>query len=151
MKRKANTKGKKRRMAAASRLKTRRAKVRRAVKKVRRKAAGLKKKVGSKSKAQVNTKKIVRIMGQGQYTVDAKTLRKLNDLDDSIVELVSQERSDDAVFKEKLYQLTDMVISSGKPLDPKAILQSDIILPSADLSIDEAKRLFKGEGVIPEI
>ena len=64
---------------------------------------------------------------------------------------MSQERSDDAVFKEKLYQLTDMVVSSGKPLDPKAILQSDIILPSADLSIDEAKRLFKGEGVIPEI
>ena len=138
-------------MAAASSLKTRRAKVRRAVKKVRRKAAGLKKKVSSKPKAQVNTKKIVRIMGQGQFTVDAKTLRKLNDLDDSIVELVSQERSDDAVFKEKLYQLTDMVVSSGKPLDPKAILQSDIILPSADLSIDEAKRLFKGEGVIPEI
>jgi hypothetical protein len=24
-------------------------------------------------------------------------------------------------------------------------------LPSADLSIDEAKKLFKGDGVIPEI
>jgi hypothetical protein len=42
------------------------------------------------------------------------------------------------------------VESNGQPLDPKEIIQSDIILPSTDLSIDEAKRLFKGEGVIPE-
>jgi hypothetical protein len=40
---------------------------------------------------------------------------------------------------------------TGKPLNPKDIIQSDIILPSADLSIDDAKKLFKGEGVIPII
>jgi hypothetical protein len=90
-------------------------------------------------------------MGQGQFTVDSKTLKKLNDLDNSIVELVSQERSDDAEFRKMLVELSKTVVSKGKPLDPKAIIQSDIILPSADLSIDEAKRLFKGEGVIPEI
>jgi len=47
--------------------------------------------------------------------------------------------------------LSEMVMKNGKPLDPKEIIKSDIILPSVDLSIDEAKRLFKGEGVIPEI
>jgi hypothetical protein len=96
-------------------------------------------------------RKIVRIMGHGQFTVDSKTLKKLNDIDTAIVKLVSTERSDDFEFKRRLAELSDTVVRNGKPLDPREIIKSDIILPSADLSIDEAKRLFRGEGVIPEI
>jgi hypothetical protein len=96
-------------------------------------------------------KKIVRIMGQGQYAVGDKILRKLNGIDNDMVELVGRERSDDLEFKKKLTEMSEMVMKNGKPLDPKEIIKSDIILPSVDLSIDEAKRLFKGEGVIPEI
>jgi len=96
-------------------------------------------------------KKIVRIMGHGQFTVDSRTLKKLNDIDNAIVELVSAERSDDTEFKKRLTELSNMVVQNGKPLDPHEIIKSDIILPSADLSIDEAKKLFQGEGVIPEI
>ena len=96
-------------------------------------------------------KKIVRIMGHGQFAVDAKTLKKLSDIDNSIVELVSSERSDDFEFRKKLAELNDMVKKNGKPMDSREIIKSDIILPSADLSIDEAKKLFRGEGVIPAI
>lgn len=110
-----------------------------------------KKAVISHVKAKSAGKKIVRIMGQGQFTVDSKTLKKLNDIDTAIVKLVGTERSDDLEFKKKLAELSDMVVKNGKPLDPREIIKSDIILPSADLSIDEAKRLFKGDGVIPEI
>jgi hypothetical protein len=95
--------------------------------------------------------KIVRIMGHGQFTVDGRTLKRLNDIDSAIVELVSTERSDDTEFKKRLTELSNLVVEKGKPLDPHEIIRSDIILPSADLSIDEAKKLFKGEGVIPEI
>jgi hypothetical protein len=95
--------------------------------------------------------RIVRIMGQGQFTVDNRTLKRLNDLDNVIVDLVSTERSDDIEFKKKLTELNRVVVKDGKPLDPHEIIKSDIILPSADLSIDEAKKLFRGEGVIPEI
>jgi len=127
------------------------------------------KKVASKRKAAVKTRnktaiakarkrspiapsnKIVRIMGHGQFTVDSKTLKKLNDIDDAIVELVSMERSDDTDFKKKLTELNNMVVENGKPLDPHEIIRSDIILPSSDLSIDEAKKLFRGVGVIPGI
>ena len=96
-------------------------------------------------------KKIVRIMGHGQFTVDSRTLKKLNDIDNAIVELVSVARLDDTEFKKRLIELSNMVVQNGKPLDPHEIIKSDIILPSADLSIDEAKKLFQGEGVIPEI
>lgn len=95
--------------------------------------------------------KVVRIMGHGQFTVDSRTLKKLNDIDNAIVELVSTERSDDAEFKKRLIELSNLVVENGRPLDPHEIIRSDIILPSADLSIDEAKNLFRGEGVIPEI
>lgn len=94
--------------------------------------------------------RIVRIMGQGQFTVDNNTLKRLSELDDSIVQLVSKDRSDDTEFRNRLTELTRIVESKGKPLDPKEIIQSDIILPSTDLSVDEAKKLFMGEGVIPE-
>jgi hypothetical protein len=98
-----------------------------------------------------SSNKIVRIMGHGQFTVDSRTLKKLNDIDNTIVGIVSVERSDDTEFKKKLTELSHMVVENGKPLDPHEIIKSDIILPSADLSIDEAKKLFRGEGVIPEI
>jgi hypothetical protein len=94
--------------------------------------------------------RVVRIMGQGQFTVDNSTLKRLNEIDDSIVQLVSKERSDDTEFRNRLTELTNIVETKGKPLDPKEIIQSDIILPSADLSVDEAKKLFIGEGVVPE-
>jgi hypothetical protein len=98
-----------------------------------------------------SVKKIVRIMGHGQFTVDSRTLKKLNDIDHAIVELVRSERSDNTEFKKRLTELSNMVVENGRPLDPHEIIKSDIILPSADLSVDEAKKLFQGEGVIPEI
>jgi hypothetical protein len=95
--------------------------------------------------------KIVRIMGHGQYSVDHKTLQRLNEIDGLLVQLVNTDRPDDNEFKKHLIELTSIVQNNGKQLDPKEIIQSDIILPSADLSVDEAKRLFIGEGVVPEI
>jgi hypothetical protein len=150
MRRKAKAKGK----AATSKLKSKgklRAKktisTRKPAAKARKKAVVAR----TKAKSAGSGKKIVRIMGHGQFTVDSKTLKKLNDIDTTIVKLVSTERSDDFEFKKRLAELSDMVVKNGKPLDPREIIKSDIILPSADLSIDEAKRLFRGEGVIPEI
>lgn len=122
-------------------------------------ASNKKKKVTAKAAKRANStiakpvrkSKIVRIMGQGQFTVDNETLKKLNEIDDSIVQLVNQDRSDDTEFKKRLIELTNIVEKNGKPLDSKEIIQSDIILPSADLSIDEAKNLFRGDGVVPAI
>lgn len=155
MSRKAKSKGK----LAATKLKSRRT----AKGKIRPKKAVSASRAGVKSRSKTaiakakkrsvmpSGKKIVRIMGHGQFTVDSKTLKKLNDIDNAIVELVSAARSDDTEFKKRLTELSNLVVQNGKPLDPHEIIKSDIILPSADLSIDEAKKLFKGEGVIPEI
>jgi hypothetical protein len=96
-------------------------------------------------------RKVVRIMGHGQFTVDARTLKRLNDIDDSLVEMVASEKGDDVEFKKGLFELNQVTIKHGKPVEQGEIVRSDIILPSADLPVDEAKKLFRGEGVIPEI
>jgi PspAA-like protein len=98
----------------------------------------------------IEKNKIVRIMGHGQFRVNNKILKKLNEIDNSIVQLVSNDRSDDIEFRKRLTEFTDIVETNGERLDPTEIVQSDIILPSPDLSIEEAKRLFKGDGVVPE-
>ena len=90
-------------------------------------------------------------MGEGQFVVDDKTLNRLNKIDNFLVQLVSNDRSDNTEFKKRLVELVDIVEQNGIRLDPKRIIPSDIILPSVDLSIDEAKKLFKGDGVIPEV
>jgi len=90
-------------------------------------------------------------MGHGQFSVDHKILQRLNEIDDLLVELVRADRPNDNEFKKHLIELTKIVEQNGKQIDSKEIIQSDIILPSADLSLDEAKRLFTGEGVVPEI
>ena len=97
--------------------------------------------------------KIVRIMGQGQFTVDSATLKRLNEIDNSIVEMIAdgKDLGDSENFRKKLAELGEIVSKSGKPLDPKEIVESDIILPGADVSIEEARQIFSGEGVIPDL
>jgi hypothetical protein len=94
-------------------------------------------------------KKIIRVLGQGQFSVDSETLRKLNSIDNSIVRKFETENLTDQEFKLKMEQLEEIVTKKGKLLDPKVIIGSDIILPGSDLTIEEASKFFHGEGIIP--
>lgn len=93
-------------------------------------------------------KRIIRVLGQGQFSVDSETLRKLNSIDNSIVRKLETENLTDQEFKLKMEQLEEIVTKKGKLLDPKVIVSSDIILPG-DLTIEEANKFFHGEGIIP--
>lgn len=101
------------------------------------------------ARAVAGLKKVVRIMGHGQFTVDAKTLKRLNEIDNALVDMVAEQKADDGEFKKLLYELNHVTIKRGKAVEPGEIVRSDIILPSADLPVDEAKKLFVGDGVIP--
>jgi hypothetical protein len=95
--------------------------------------------------------KIVRVTGQGQFTVDTATLKRLNEIDNSIVQLVADGRGDEKDFRKKLAELAEIVSKNGRPLDPKEIVESDVILPGTDVSIEEARQIFRGEGIIPDL
>lgn len=90
---------------------------------------------------------IVRILGVGQYEVPSSYLDRLNRLDNRIVVAVAT--GDTEVFGRLVGQLLDLVRKRGRPLLVEEICQSDVILPYPDLSFEEAKELFIGEGLIP--
>jgi ElaB/YqjD/DUF883 family membrane-anchored ribosome-binding protein len=97
---------------------------------------------------------IVRIAGHGQFKINQSTMAKINEIDNEIVDVLkkdsSNSKTDESQFRNKIEEMASLITQEGEPLDNKEIVQSDIIVPAADLSIEEAKNMFKGEGIIPE-
>ncbi len=88
-------------------------------------------------------------MGHGQLRIDSRTLKKLKQIDESLVEIVGKERPDAMEFRRRLVELSETATRNGSVIDSKEIVRSDVIIPSPDLGLEEAKKLFRGEGVIP--
>ena len=59
------------------------------------------------------------------------------------------EEADEQRFHEVFTQLLDYVRSKGTPVADDELVGSDIILPPADVSLEEARTEFQGEGLIP--
>ncbi len=91
---------------------------------------------------------IVRIMGMGQYQIDSCLVDELNKIDNRIVNHVT--RGDQKAYKEDLQRLISKVKENGKVMDPKHIGPSEIIIPPEDLSFDEARKVFSGQGLIKD-
>ena len=95
---------------------------------------------------------VVRIMGQGQFKVSEDTVKKINEVDDAIVQILQNEsKADDQEFRTKITKIVQTITLEGQKLDDKKLVESDIIVPDTDISIDEAKKVFQGEGIIPEL
>ncbi len=90
---------------------------------------------------------IVRLMGEGQYELDKKHFDELNRIDNNIVKHVT--KGDDKAFKSEFKKLADYVHKFGKKMPDNVLKPSDIIIPPADLTLDEAREIFKGDGLIP--
>ena len=67
-----------------------------------------------------------------------------------MVDIVKRIIKEEKEFKKKLKEIHSLVSKDGQELEDTEIVKSDIILPNNDLSIDYAKDLFKGEGIIPD-
>jgi hypothetical protein len=90
---------------------------------------------------------IVRILGDNQYVLESKYLDKLHELDTCMVDHLGHEQVDD--FDSCLHEMIHIIREKGTPLDPAEIRASDLIVPSPDITPDEARKLFTEEGVIP--
>lgn len=98
---------------------------------------------------------VARISGQGQFRVSKNTISSIDTIDNAIVDIIENGSGDDVArekkLREKLHEIVNLVTSEGKALDHKEIVQSDFIIPSPDFSMEEARKIFKGEGLIPEL
>ena len=91
---------------------------------------------------------IVRILGDGQFKLDDKLIDRLNKIDNEMVDHVA--KGDQADFRKDLQSLISAVKEQGEPLDPLDLIQSDLIIPPEDLSFEEAKKIFSGQGIIED-
>jgi hypothetical protein len=81
---------------------------------------------------------IVRLMGEGQFEIDDEVAKGLNDLD--------EER-----LSELLRRMAEAVRTNGARVPDEHLDASEAIVPPDDLSLDEARRLFEDEGLIPDL
>ena len=91
---------------------------------------------------------IVRISGEGQYRLPDEDAERLNELDNRAVSAVVG--GDEGGFRELFDQMLELVAADGNELPDDELVESDVILPPRDLSFDEAKGEFTGEGLIPD-
>jgi hypothetical protein len=90
---------------------------------------------------------IIRIATEGQYELSDEDAAALNELDNKTV--TACDASDEAKFHETFTQLLEFVRTKGKPVGDDDLYGSDLILPPPDVSLEEAKTEFTGEGLIP--
>jgi hypothetical protein len=91
---------------------------------------------------------IVRIASEGQFKMPADQVDRLNELDNAAVAAV--EAGDEGEFHNLWGQMLELVRSSGQPVDEDELVGSDVILPPADTTFQEAAAEFTGEGLIPD-
>ena len=91
---------------------------------------------------------IVRISGEGQFKLPDEDAGRLNELDNRAVSAVEQ--GDETGFKELWSQMLEIVSSDGNAVDGDELVESDVILPPRDITFEEARAEFTGDGLIPD-
>jgi len=91
---------------------------------------------------------IVRISGEGQFELPEGDAARLNELDNRAV--AAAEGGDEAGFHELWRQMLALVESDGRAVPDDDLGESDVILPPRDVTFEEARGEFTGEGLIPD-
>jgi PspAA-like protein len=92
---------------------------------------------------------IVRVLGEGQFEVDDEVVKGLNDLDEQAEQAL--EARDQQQFSELLGRMVEAVRTNGTRLPDEDLSPSEAIIPPEDLTLDEARELFEGDGLIPDL
>jgi len=90
---------------------------------------------------------IVRIATEGQYEIGEGDVEALNQLDNQAVGAC--EAQDEQHFHDAFARLLEFVRSHGQPVSEDTLEPSALILPPPDVSLEEARAEFTGEGLIP--
>jgi hypothetical protein len=90
---------------------------------------------------------IVRLMGEGQFRASDDLLTQLNELDDKAQ--AAADAGDEPELDRILDQMWQLV-QSGERLADDDLSASDVVIPPSDLTLEETKRLFSDQGLIPD-
>lgn len=90
---------------------------------------------------------IVRISNEAQYELSESDEKALDELDSRAV--TSCEAGDEQQFHDHFDELLNFIRANGQRVPDDQLEPSDLILPPADTSLEEARKEFTGEGLIP--
>jgi hypothetical protein len=92
---------------------------------------------------------IVRLMGEGQFRIDEALRAELNGLDERAQAAIDE--NDESALDDVLDEMWALVGERGERLPDGDLSPSDLIIPPSDLTLDETRRLFSDEGLIPDL
>lgn len=90
---------------------------------------------------------IVRIFTEGQYRLPDDQREQLEQLDNEVISICRN--GDEQGFRESYDRLLEFVRSKGELLSDEELAGSDLMLPPPDISFEEARTEFTGEGLLP--
>lgn len=90
---------------------------------------------------------IIRIMTEGQYRFPGAMIDDLNDIDHALVDVVAEDNQEE--FARLFDDMLEMVRKNGTSLADDELEESDSVIPQPDITLEEAKDLFVGTGVVP--
>ena len=92
---------------------------------------------------------IARLLNEGQYRIDDELHRELDALDERAV--AALEAGDEPELDARLEEMWRLVQERGERLPDDDLSPSDLIIPPADLTLEETRELFSEQGLIPDL
>jgi hypothetical protein len=92
---------------------------------------------------------IVRLMGDTQYRIDDEVREQLNELDDRALTAMNEEN--ETALDDVLDEMWQVVRDRGERLPDDDLSSSDLIIPPSDLTLEETRKLFSDEGLVPDL
>lgn len=92
---------------------------------------------------------IARLMGEGQYRIDDSLRERLNELDDRAVSAI--DAGDEPTLDGVLDEMWELVRGQGERLPDDDLSPSDVVIPPSDLTLEETRKLFSEEGLVPDL
>jgi len=92
---------------------------------------------------------IVRLMNEGQYRIDESLRERLNEIDERAVQAL--EDSNEEELDMLLQRMWDLVQTDGERLPDAELVPSDLVIPPSDLTLEETRKLFSDDGLIPDL
>jgi hypothetical protein len=90
---------------------------------------------------------IVRVATEGQYELEDADVERFDELDHKAVACCADD--DEQGFHAAFNELLEFVRTTGHIVDDDHLGGSDMILPPPDVTLEEAKAEFQGEGLLP--
>ncbi|MDN5347949.1 MAG: hypothetical protein PWP65_1513 [Clostridia bacterium] len=83
---------------------------------------------------------IIRILTEGQYKLEGEALTELDRLDDNLLDALAE--GNPKTFSERFGEVLALVRERGSKIPDTDLVESDLILPAPDTTLEEARELF---------